>query len=92
MSELSGLPIPDVIICGTSNICMPPIIAVISTYTSIGISSGNVILKNTLKDFAPSICADSNRLWSMPIIPAIRRIVVFPNHIMKFIKATMPRE
>ena len=32
----------------------------------------------------------SKREVSIPIIPAIRRIVVLPNHIRKFINATRP--
>lgn len=40
--------------------------------------------------FAPSISAASKRFGLIPITAAIRRIVVFPNHIRKFINATSP--
>ena len=43
-----------------------------------------VILKKTWPELAPSILAASNKEVSMPIMPDIRRIVVLPNHIMKF--------
>ena len=63
---------------------------VITTYTRIGRSNGNVILKNTCVDVAPSTSAASKRDVSIPIIPAIRRMVVLPNHIRQFIKAIRP--
>ena len=86
-----GLPIPAVNICGTSNICKPPIIEVMNVYKKIGFSSGMVILVNTCIEVAPSTFAASNREVSIPIIPAISMIVVLPNHIRKFIRPTTPR-
>ena len=41
-------------------------------------------------ELAPSTSAASNSEVSMPIIPAMRIIVVFPNHMRKFIKPTRP--
>ena len=35
--------------------------------------------------------ADSKRLWSIPIMPAMRTMVVLPNHMRKFISAIIPR-
>ena len=35
--------------------------------------------------------AASNRLWSMPMMPAMSRIVVLPNHMRKFIRQMSPR-
>ena len=46
--------------------------------------------KKTCVDVAPSTSAASNNEVSIPIIPAIRRIVVLPNHIRQFIKAISP--
>ena len=60
------------------------------TYTRIGRRSGNVILKNTCVDVAPSTSAASKSDVSIPIIPAIRRMVVLPNHIRQFINAIKP--
>ena len=88
MVERIGSPVPFVKICGTSNICKPPISEVIITYTKIGRSRGSVILKNTCVEVAPSTSAASKSDVSIPIIPAISKMVVFPNHIRKFIKAT----
>jgi hypothetical protein len=48
---------------------------------------GNVILKNICVLVAPSIFAASKSDGLIPIIAAISKIVVFPNHIRKFIKA-----
>ena len=50
-----------------------------------------VTLKKIWSGVAPSILAASKRLSSMPIIPAIKRIVVLPYHIRKFIVATRVR-
>jgi hypothetical protein len=41
-------------------------------------------------EVAPSTSAASNKDVSIPIIPAIRRMVVFPNHIRQFISAISP--
>ena len=43
IDERIGSPVPFVKICGTSNICKPPISDVIITYTKIGLSNGRVI-------------------------------------------------
>ena len=53
----------------------------------IGTRRGRVILKKVCFEVAPSIEDASKRLWSIPIIPAIRRMVVLPNHIRKLINA-----
>ena len=52
----------------------------------ISIRSGSVTLKNTCRDVAPSMFAASKRLWSMPMIPAMSKIVVLPNHMRKFMR------
>ena len=52
--------------------------------------AGSVILKNTCVEVAPSTSAASKREVSIPIIPAIRRMVVLPNHIRQFISAIRP--
>ena len=52
---------------------------------------GIVIWVNIWREVAPSISAASKSDVSTPIMAAIRRMVVFPNHIMKFINATSPR-
>ena len=44
-------------------------------------------MKNICVEVAPSTWAASNKEPSIPIIPAIRRMVVLPNHIMQFMKA-----
>ena len=49
-----------------------------------------MILKNTCVDVAPSTCAASKSDPSIPIIPAIKRMVVLPNHIKKFMVPTRP--
>ena len=90
MVERTGFPVPFVKICGTSNNWIPPINDVMITYTRIGRRSGNVILKNTCVDVAPSTSAASKSDVSIPIIPAIRRMVVLPNHIRQFINAIKP--
>ena len=90
MVERIGSPVPLVKICGTSNNCKPPIRDVITTYTRIGRNNGNVICQNTWEEVAPSTSAASNKEVSIPIIPAIRRIVVLPNHIRQFISAISP--
>ena len=41
-------------------------------------------------EVAPSTSAASNREVSIPIMPAIKRIVVLPNHIRQFIRAISP--
>ena len=41
-------------------------------------------------EFAPSILAASRILVSIPIIPAIKTMVVLPNHMRKFISAIRP--
>ena len=51
-----------------------------------------VILKNTCDEVAPSTSAASKSEVSIPIIPAISRIVVLPNHIRKFMKDTSDLE
>ena len=56
----------------------------------IGFSSGIVTLQKIWVGVAPSTSAASYRESEIPIMPAIRRIVVFPNHIRQFMKATRP--
>ena len=48
---------------------------------------GSVIFLNIWNELAPSILAASIIPVSIPIMPAIRTIVVLPNHIKQFIKA-----
>ena len=88
---LLGVPAPLVRTWGTSNICKPPMRAVMMVYTSTGISRGRVTRKKTCRELAPSRLAASKRFWSMPIMPAISRMVVLPNHMRKFMVATRPR-
>lgn len=90
MVERFGSPVPFVSICGTSNICIPPIRDVIMTYRRIGLMSGSVILVNICHDVAPSTSAASLREGSIPSMPASKSSVVFPNHIVQFINATSP--
>ena len=49
-----------------------------------------MICQNTWEEVAPSTSAASNKEVSIPIIPAIKRIVVLPNHIRQFINAISP--
>jgi hypothetical protein len=67
---------------------MPPIRDVITTYKSIGRIKGKVILVKTCHEVAPSTSAASLREPSIPSIPASKSSVVFPNHMVQFMKAT----
>ena len=87
----SGPPLPLVKICGTSNICRPPIMEVIITYTRMGRISGMVIFQNIWFGVQPSSSAASYRVGSTPIMAAISMMVVLPNHIRKFIRPTSAR-
>ena len=63
----------------------------ISTYTRIGLIIGSVTLKKVCLGEHPSSSAASKSDGLIPITAAISRIVVFPNHIRKFISPTSPR-
>ena len=56
----------------------------------IGFIIGSVIFLNIWNELAPSILAASIIPVSIPIMPAIRTIVVLPNHMRKFISAISP--
>ena len=57
----------------------------------IGFIIGSVIFLNIWNELAPSILAASIIPVSIPIMPAIRTIVVLPNHMRKFIRPMSPR-
>ena len=59
VAQRSGLPLPFVRIWGTSNICSPPIIEVMTTYTRMGRISGSVMRRNIWPGVQPSISAAS---------------------------------
>ena len=61
------------------------------TYNIIGFNIGSVIFLNCCPALAPSMEDASYSAGSIPMIPAIKRIVVFPVHIIKLINAIRRR-